>query len=263
MRMHVIILAQGNQSRLTGVTMPKQFLPLPDCGKIAIMLRTLQQLDAFAGTAMRMAITVVCHLPMHATIRDYVMQRLLDASGTSDRMSVAVESLTDPGNSSLKGISRFFSNRYHGPTSIYGPISGAPYDATCVLFGDAVYSWHCLGTLLDVTEVGVDRPVIVCGTSDLSPSSGELWGVSWMATQGDLMKRALDKAMTKHPPFHDTYQPGQMRQWLWALPADVQESAFVRVDDYTRDVDLPEHLKLLPELSHMAKVDDEAHGVTW
>jgi hypothetical protein len=82
----------------------------------------------------------------------------------------------------------------------------------------------------------------------------------------------LSEALDKHPPF-DEYQPGQMRRWLWSLmmtPGEIRErdylamtGLYVRVDDYTRDIDLPEHVAMLPTLSELAAQDDLEHGVTW
>jgi hypothetical protein len=102
------------------------------------------------------------------------------------------------------------------------------------------------------------------GTSDLSRSTGELWGIAWNRDADSLMStpRAAPRS-AQHPPF-EAYQPGQLRRWLWAFEQSYNMSNMhVAVDDYTRDIDLPEHLELLPTLSTAARGDDAANGVAW
>lgn len=173
------------------------------------------------------------------------------------------EALEDPGNSSLKGISRFLEledNREDQPE----------WERTVVLLGDVVYSWDCLRAIFANTE---PWPRFV-GTSNLSPGGGELWGISWLADADAQMRTFLGSALERHPPFHGTYQPGQLRRWLWeanttfdALMPDAMRHRerpwFVPIDDYTRDIDLPEHVLAIPKLSEAAAADDAANGVTW
>jgi hypothetical protein len=257
---HVIILCQGKQSRLPGLPVAKQMLPLPACGDVPILHRTIRQLWRLLGMAEAVAdspITVVGSLAMsESLISAYGGVRVDD----SVIYHPNTQTLRDPGNSSLRGIDRYLSL----PPSA---MVVREWDRRVVLLGDVVYSWACLRTILDVSAITGTNFV---GTSDLSRSAGELWGIAWTAAADRDMRAALAEALMKHPPFEE-YQPGQMRRWLWAqddLYADrarmTERPWFRAVDDYTRDIDLPEHVAMLPALSEAAKADDDAaNGMNW
>lgn len=246
MRTEVIILAQGNQSRLRGMSGYKQMLALPDCGDTPILARTVQQLCRYLGEGD--AITTVAwptlgNLELVGTGRPLPDYRHL--------------TLEDPGNSSLKGIARYLERRG----------AGHGFGATIVLFGDVIYSWDCLDTLMASRDAWS-----FVGTADLSASGGELWGVVWGAEHEQHMKGSLADSLLRHPPFEDEYQPGQMRRWMsgW-LRGDIAEHRdklikyghYKSIDDYTQDIDLPAHVAMLPSLSRHANVDDVNHGMMW
>lgn len=252
MTINVIILAQGSQTRLPNLSFPKQLLQLPDCADAPILERTLRQLEVIAPSAV---ITLVAS------------QRIIqEAIKFSNKSSLIFCTLADPGNSSLKGLDRYFK----GSGDV---VTGDPKThQTVVLLGDVIYSWHCLLSLFDVSGFA---PVRFAGTSNLSPGGGELWGVAWRQGIHPSMLDSLERAMAKHPPasVDDTYQPGQMRRLLWDIDAkkrwnlnDGQRPWFVAVDDYTMDIDLPEHVRLIRRgtgVSHAASVDDKEHGLVW
>lgn len=266
MTTHVIILAQGQQSRLPELTVPKQMLELPACGGVAIIDRTLHQLAMLDDHA---HITVVCGEPLRFLLTGVAGDVY---SRTKRAMSLETHQLDDPGNSSIKGISRYLLANIKRP--------GFDVTQTVVLLGDVVYSWACLRACLSPTHWHMG----FVGTKDLSPSSGEIWGLTWEESARAAMMEALAAALEKHPPFHDTYQPGQMRRWLWAIDqfidtrdrgaatrgAEDLHSAFVprrtwytAIDDYTMDVDLPKHIPMLQAASEAACADDAANGLHW
>lgn len=262
MNTHVIILCQGEQKRLPELLRPKQLLPLPACGDTPILGRTLEQVYKLLQRHLT-AITVVARREPFA---DFWMR----PSYCPD-----VVELDDPGNSSLKGIARYLAE-YRGGVSY-------PRPRTVVLLGDVVYSWACLETILApwIDSYPTYRFV---GTKDLSPSGGELWGLAWHRDVDEFMRQRLGAAVAAHPPYTE-YQPGQLRRWLWTMPyvaaavardpgeygipdcgpiaCHIQHGTYVPVDDYTRDIDLPEHVRQLEFLSNLAATDDKEHGLTW
>ncbi len=291
-RTHVIILAQGDQKRLLGVTTPKQLLELnyldpglefhpPDAVTYTttILERTLRQVRKWTPTA---RITVVCG----PAIVEYLKDR--HASQISWRRSTAgwhawksaytvawnsdlqLLTLSDPGNSSLKGLAQVLALREAAQRH---DAAGWPrsHERTVVLLGDVVYSSVCIQALLWGPVNGAEEgdgapPWEFVGTTDLSPSAGELWGMSWHVTSWDFLKIALTVALVSHPPFESTYQPGQLRRWLWAVRAavaGVSTDFYTAIDDYTMDVDLPEHIPLLGVASESAWADDRKSGLSW
>lgn len=247
MRTRVIILAQGSQRRL-GLGYPfKQLLPLPACGNVPILGRTLRQLgDPFARPS---DVTVV-------TWEALIKQFPEGWAGLVAQTRYA--QLADPGNSSLRGLSRYLEQ---------DPDHDA--NATVVLLGDVVYSWACLRacwSLLYGSGMGF------VGTSGLSASGGEVWGVAWREVNHYEMMGDLDEALRRHPPFADTYQPGQLRRWITgASLGDLTEHVarrgklgqFIAIDDYTMDVDLMEHIAKLDFASVSAAADDAKHDLVW
>ncbi len=104
MNTHIIILAQGAQTRLLNLPVAKQTLPLPACGNEAILSRTLHQLVAMscddnATDVMQVAVVTWPHV-----IEALGIDRPVVVGG---RFMHTAESLTHPGNSSLKGIARY------------------------------------------------------------------------------------------------------------------------------------------------------------
>jgi hypothetical protein len=256
----VIILAQGEQRRLPDLKIPKQLLKLPACNDFTILRRTLIQVGHIChlnrigwphdGDKPRRVPTVVCGDAIRTEIVADVNAMLRPQFFTLD----------DPGNSSLKGIHRYLTGiGQHDPVA----------DHNVVLLGDVVYSWACLSVLLE-PFAGSGSGIRFCGTSDMGAGGGELWGVSWNDIADDQMMTMLDSAVRKHPSF-STYQPGQMRRWLWQLPdsrgllgkVNLVNDAYTAIDDYTRDIDLPEHVAWLFPLSERAAADDRENGVVW
>lgn len=272
MKTHVIILAQGNQSRLPRLRTPKQLLPLPACGGMSILDRTINQISQLAERDQNdVSILVVAGEQIRShlgggnrTIWEHEAAgetyRITDNMRASDPTTLAVMTLEKPGNSSLKGIAKVLSIAMAIQSQV-------DTDLMVILLGDVIYSWHCLEVLMASADVG--RAFV--GTSDLSASGGEIWGVRWKTSLPTSMLFALEQALASHPPFFE-YQPGQLRRWLFALEGKPRElvafdespwPSFIAVDDYTRDVDVPSHLEMIPEISHHAALDDADHGLVY
>lgn len=178
---------------------------------------------------------------------------------------VAGLSFRSPRNSSLRGIAdAMCALAAEGDI----PLDRSGIDLQIlVLFGDTIYSWDCLRELVRRGREGHGFVI----SSDLTRSTGEVWGLSWCMADDTLMCNALAGALRKHPPVDDTYQAGQMRRWLFELGDDDAGSPYIggahatsiADTDYTRDIDVPPHLKLLPELAAKALADDERNGLRY
>lgn len=252
MRTLTIILAQGSQSRLPHLTVAKQLLPLPACGDIPILVRTLHQLKHLGlgphtlDDVHNDTFVVTWYPTAEAIVRE---RRIPFIPGFT--------ALPAPGNSSLRGFAQVMDHYDH-----LGLLGGviAPFERFVCLLGDVVYSWQCLEQIVDVNPV--HRPVRFVGTHDLSRDGGELWGFAWHRAATHELRVNLAHALSKHPSFQ-AYQPGQMRRLMWEFDNMPRASWFATCDDYTRDIDLPEHVDALPQLSRAAADDDATHGVTW
>ncbi len=274
MNTHVIILAQGEQKRLPNLVAPKQMLPLPACGDVPILYRTLAQVARLCPELTPLTwdkgwqVSVVCWLPLS----EEIMRASLPPQIVRDRaMSIETATLPQPGNSSLKGLARYLTQR-----------AAAGYDEpgrTIVLLGDVVYSWACL------RELFAEAKSRFVGTSDISESGGELWGFAWTrGTAARSIHECIVRALNRHPSFQ-AYQPGQLRRVLWetmapsvagltatdwkGVVADMAENGatalpwYRAIDDYTRDIDLPKHVEEIGALSIAARDDDAQNGLAW
>jgi hypothetical protein len=247
MNVEVIILAQGTQQRLGSQHGLKQLLPLPACGGMPILGRTLRQVQRLLHPA---AVTVVATDALFLELGQRAHEYMTLVRGVE---------LAYPGNSSLKGISRYLE--------AFSESRESRSDHTIVLLGDVVYSWACLEALI---EMAADWGFV--GSPDLCASAGELWGVAWNLAQEGVMLVSLRDALLRHPPFEDEYQPGQMRRWIsgWrrgAIEDHVEKlrrtGHYTDIADYTHDIDLPADVTLLPWLSEAAAADDAKYGITW
>lgn len=257
MTRHVIILCQGQQTRLPMLATPKQLLLLQVptdeyrnsvFDEKSILERTMEMVWHMDPAAN------VCVVGGEAI--EHAVQKLKPLHNTWMQGALHVVTLTSPGNSSLKGLAQILAVRARDKDRVeWSPV----HSQTVVLFGDAVYSWDCLSKIMSTETYGNGpaRPVYVT-SGDISPSGGELWGLAWRATGDDAVLRGLHEALDNHPPFDSTYQPGQMRR-LMKYAVGFQFG----VDDYTRDIDVPAHLDLLPGLALLAKADDAKHFMEW
>ncbi len=289
----VVIMAQGQQSRLSDLKIPKQLLPLALCNT-TILDRTLSLLAHYdevgeivvvAGEEIRRHLAGPGHKVEHfetagwRTCNDDGAIAAADAvmawPARALRRSLVVEvvSLDLPGNSVIRGLRAIRPYLKREAVVVGG--AGVPdrelvFDRTVILLGDVVYSRRCLGAL--VPKVA-PAPIWFAVSPDLSPSGGEVYGCSYDVAGTAEFLSLLDEVV--HPPFVDTYQPGQLRRLLWerqrrVLEAEMTErgvspkiAALVRAGapvplesccsimdggDYTRDIDTVEDMKRLGEL---------------
>ena len=253
MTTEVIILAQGTQKRMGPGACYKQLLPLPACNGVPILVRTLIQLGV-----RRLSVTIVTWSPImramdvpYAEIEPW--RAILRARPLPNVHHVELET---PGNSSLKGISRYLELR--GTEHRFN---------TIVLLGDVVYSWKCLDALFALSATSG-----FVGSRDVSESTGELWGLAWAHNQEPRMLDDLRDAVLRHPPFEDEYQPGQLRRWITGMRRGelalhvaslTHKGRYIAIDDYTMDVDVPSHIPKLGPASVAAAADDALHDLTW
>lgn len=249
MDLEIIVLAQGTQARLGHAHGWKQLLPLHGCGGAPLLIRTLRQLDALNTGGMSVTI-----LTWKALLEDVPPAW----RAVVHHPAVRFEQLPHPGNSSLKGIARYLEEQPRD--------RGA--EGTVVLLGDVLYSWSCLSVLMTLARTRAG----FAGTSDLSGSRGELWGVAWPHKHEDTMVADLRDALLRHPPFEDEYQPGQLRRWIvgWRrgdlvdhVRQRIDLGTYRPIDDYTMDVDLAQHIPLLGAASRSAAEDDAANHLPW
>jgi hypothetical protein len=248
----IVILAQG-QRRL-GAHGPAQLLPLPSCGGVPILCRTVRQVSLLQSSTAdgEWWPKIVAWQDVRAGI-----SWPGGFPGGVSTVTPAYVELGDPGNSALQGIARYLERRHQ---------ENRHYDRTIVLLGDVVYSWQCLLALWEISEIGG-----FVGTRDLALDKGELWGVAWSRTLEDRMVSGLRDALLRHP-LGDEYQHGQLRRWVsgWRR-GDMADhisklrraESYVDIDDYTHDIDCTRDIVLLPILSSAAAADDKLHDVTW
>lgn len=285
---HVIILAQGTQKRLGGFQVPKQLLALPahaatGADNWQILTRTIGQVGKLL-VERREGTAFDAFQPHKITVVGWEAMRdaLNHAKVPGEDLVIMPEvwSLGDPGNSSIKGMSRYFQD-YDRRSNARTRSRIEEYPHTVVLLGDVVYSWACLRHLFRPPcppnkVIPGTGDVTFAGTSDLGPGGGELWGVAWYAGVDELVRLALSRGLRRSSKHEEEYQPGQLRHWLWEIDAilnppqrpaaergvdrsrAIERDWWVAVDDYTMDVDLPSHLVDLARASLLALDDDRA-----
>lgn len=268
--MKVIIMAQGQQTRLAGaITCPKQWLRLPHpqerlpyydgpstaaSASEPILARTLRQLRTLGVRSAYVFATE----ELHEILRPQV-ERNAWPSG--------VMTLENPGNSILAGLRAALTYEFQQT-----PVVGR--QPATVLLGDVVYSWSTLRVLLRKERPAnlTDKywpPVLFAGTELVTESVGELWGCSWDIDGLDAVMNALRRI--PDPPFRE-YQCGRLRKLLWeiqkleVLPMDAVPDPFRActngrwyhpTTDYTADIDTPSDLAKLPALGAAAYADDQ------
>lgn len=236
---HVIILAHGDQKRVRTPIVPG----------IPVFARTLAQiraLDNFANVTLVAPHTLApaAMWPTKARMGRYV-ENLLDVA----LLELETHELADPGNSALKGVSRYLDHRRDLQN-----LGAFDFEVsqTIVLLGDCIYSWRCMEVLLaDETAYNF------VGSSNLTDDAGKLWGVTWHDDADTEVIGWLKKALRKHPT--GAPQRRQLRQWMFAARQELEDElvTFTGVDDYTSDVE--GGLAALSRALH----EDSERGVEW
>jgi hypothetical protein len=237
-------MCHGEQSRLRDLKIPKQLLPLPLCNT-TILGRTLAMLT---GTDEVGEIVVIGdrrfaqHLfgkvscdPAPFLLSDWrtatagkwinaeaeITSRTIRRPRGMGGIGLEIVSMVSPGNSVIRGLRAI--RAYLAMTRVTEDDDAELYDRTVILLGDVVYSRRCLAAL--VPKICNDEMWFVV-SPDLTASTGEVFGCSYDREGTAEFLSILDAV--PHPPFTDTYQPGQLRRLLWERQRRQLEAAFVR-----------------------------------
>lgn len=238
-------MCQGEQKRLAGLGHPKHLLPLdPDADDPETILdRSIRLVRTLARDG-------------HDTEIVVVGPTALEPITTEHR--VALLTLPDPGYCILDGIAATLQACPAGPSRSY------------VLLGDVVWSHDALSRLLFD-----GRPLVFAGTSDLSTSKGEIYGMAAFAAEnGGELEQLLATAPCRFADARGVrrrmfprQQTGHLRRLLWhamerkqlkpnSPPTAWHPDLYLPIDDWTDDIDTPADFDRLPALAAEARADD-------
>jgi hypothetical protein len=264
--LHVIILAQGQQSRLPDLLIAKHLLEIPHTGEI-ILKRTLRLVSEIAPTA---AITLVAPMSTAAALGRSGYKSVSVDAGDHElifvddhrpgafqepawrgRRLIDVFTLRDPGNHAVAGLQRYLRAR------------DFVEDQTVVLLGDVIYSRAALTAILTGTAREADPVfdgVTFVGTPDLTGGGGELFGIRVSGKRRDVLLADLPRSSSAFT----AYQPGRLRELLWELQKrnriswDLRvhrQAPYIPISDFTTDIDTPADLANLPELGKLVAAE--------
>jgi hypothetical protein len=255
----VVILAQGKQERLPGLTLPKALLRLQVCRETLIG-RTLRLLREMAPRSSR--VLVVGGLAVRQDLLPFPSTMVeIEGKKLAQGADLAVLTLDRPGTSALAGLQQVL------------PLGGPSSDKrVLVLLGDVAYSRETMSKIIHS-----DQDVMFAGTRNLTPNVGEVFAMAWAPMAAMRIAHMVGSALLDIPSAHgDVYQPGQLRRALWKhLGFEphakelgrrlIEHPSFLTVTDWTRDFDTPEDLERLPEIDQLAALEDErrATGASW
>jgi hypothetical protein len=258
--LHVIILAQGQQSRLPDLLVPKQLLEIPHAGE-TILKRTFRLLGELAPSAF---ITLVGHRGLAEAVGGAVHPTVTGFANADLRsfyvrtlpgvMSAAtLLTLHHPGNHAVAGLQQV----------VRSDVSSVHYHSIVVALGDVIYSRAALRELLFGTPPGADPSfdgIAFVGTPSLTGGGGELFGIRVPAARRDVLLAEISKTSIA---FTD-YQPGRLRELLWELQKrsriswDLRVHAkapYIPITDFTTDIDTPADVANLPELGKLVAAE--------
>lgn len=150
--------------------------------------------------------------------------------------------LQNPGNCILDGLADLWSCGIPEPYP-------EPASRITVLFGDVFYTEDAVERIF--SDV---RPLVFSGTSDISPSTGELFSLSFDRGTADAVLSAVIHIPCRQIP-SDAFQPGHLRNLLWHFQRGPRAARlkwvadyFLPIDDGTTDFDEPSDLKKIAKL---------------
>jgi hypothetical protein len=255
--LHVIILAQGQQSRLPDLAVPKQLLEIPHAGE-TILRRTFRLLGELAPGAFP---TLVAHRGVAEAVGAVhpTDTRLAGAAARSfyvgippDMRSALCVTLDNPGNHAVAGLQQVLR------------LGISPADTIAVVLGDVIWSRAALQQLLfGAAPIAHSRfqGIAFVGTPNLTGGGGELFGIRAPRVSSSVLEAELPKSSSA---FID-YQPGRLRELLWALQKRHQLSTdlkvhmlapYIPITDFTTDIDTPADLARLPEIGRAVAAED-------
>lgn len=266
--LHVIILAQGQQTRLPGLQIAKHLLEIPHVGE-RILDRTLRLVSELAPNGwltliapLTTAAAISTRGSVSATVTLEEMQvslaRIADHRPTAFHKPawrgarlIEVVTLADPGNHAVAGLQRYLRRR------------AFVNEETVVLLGDVIYSRNALMAILASSAPEADPAfdgVTFVGTPDLTGGGGELFGIRVCGKRRDVLLAEVPKSSSAFT----AYQPGRLRELLWELQKRARfswdlrvhrKAPYIPIADFTTDIDTPADVAMLPEIG--ARVADE------
>lgn len=225
----ILIMAQGEQRRLSKLGYPKQLIEL--AGE-TIIARTIRLVNEIVNAVeIHEHIAVIGHPVITEALRH--------------QRHVITMTLGDPGKCIVDGLA--------ATESIWSPI-----DCKTVLLGDVVYSRDA------IAKIFADRHRLVfSGTSDLSESTGETFSMTWNADgeMKELLRTCPCRVRKK-----GELVGGHLRRLLWHAMrrrrarndprVSWARELYIPIDDWTDDIDTPDDLRFLPKLD--ARIRAEA-----
>lgn len=252
MALSIVILCQGQQQRLPGLTVPKPLMRLQICRE-TILGRTLRLVRDLTPRDSRILVVA----------GDTIRKDLLpfpSSSATSDRGTLyhnagglGVVTLTKPGSSTIAGLAQLL------------PI-GMPGSErrTIVLLGDVVYSRESLAKIVHSAE-----PIVFAATRDVTPTQGEVFAMTWSPGSAMTAQHLIGRAYLEAPR-HAQPDSDDLRLALWkhvdftAHPKElgrrlIENDSFLTITDWTQGFDTPEDLEHLAEIDQLASLEEDRY----
>ena len=227
----VIIMAQGQQTRLPSLDQPKQKLTIDEVLYSGRVYRPISILHRIINQVVERGPHPFVIGPQELELETY--QKGL------------VYTLVDPGECILSGIL--------ASQLLFGE------ERTVILLGDVVYSNAAMERVLSC-----DLPLFFAGTETISPSEGEIFAFGFSRSVQRQVTEALRKSpCLDHQGAHVDYkgQPGHLRQLIRTLRNNGAVVDYLVIDDWTNDIDTEEDLRLLlPELRQRVAEENVADG---
>jgi molybdopterin-guanine dinucleotide biosynthesis protein A len=214
MKTTVIIMAQGQQTRLASLGYPKQLIEVRG--------------EPIIRRMMRLAIKELNPYWELNTICSHDLGERLAGAGPWD----GLHTLTEPGDCILDGIA--------ATQLLWGT------GRTVILLGDVYYTEQAMDAIL--TD---EREIMFAGTSNLTEYNGEIFAMSFSRSCQRQLARWLAWAPCRQIEYNRISQAGHLRHLLWIVQAFVEERCpgldhYLPIDDETMDFDTPADLEKIP-----------------
>jgi hypothetical protein len=216
----VIIMAQGQQTRLASLGYPKQLIKVRDEPIIVRAIR-LAELVLDPDQCEGILTNVICGHGLGDKIYEHDMLPWKN-----------IHTLAEPGDCILDGIA--------ATQLLWGT------ERTAILLGDVYYTEAAIDRIL--TD---EREIMFAGTSNITEHNGEIFAMSFARSCQRQLARWLAWAPCRQIDYNNISQAGHLRYLLWAVQAFVGERCpgldfYLPIDDETMDFDTPADLERIP-----------------